>query len=138
MIAITDTIAIDERDLQWEFVRSSGPGGQHVNKVATGVVLRFDAARAECLTEGIRRRLKLLAGRKMTAEGCLVIKADRFRSQLQNRRDAVERLRRLLQRAAAKPKPRRSTKPSLAARERRLVAKQRRSRLKQLRGRIPD
>jgi ribosome-associated protein len=136
MIAITDSIAVDERDLQWEFVRASGPGGQHVNKVSTAVVLRFDAAGATCLPEAVRKRLKQLAGRKMTADGQLVIRADRFRSQLKNRQDAVERLKRLLQRAAVKPKPRRRTKPTLAARERRLAVKQRRSRIKQLRGRV--
>jgi ribosome-associated protein len=132
MIQITDTIAINENDIQEEFVRSSGPGGQNGNKVATAVQLRFNVPQA-ALPEAVRERLIRLAGRRLTAEGILIIDARRFRTQEQNRQDALERLIALIQKAAEPPKPRRKTKPSAAARAQRLESKQRHSKIKKLR-----
>jgi ribosome-associated protein len=133
MIRVTGTIAIDEREIHQQFIRASGPGGQNVNKVATAVQLRFDAAHSPSLPEDVRERLLRLAGRRMTKEGYLVIDARRFRTQEQNRQDALARLVDLIRRAAQKPKIRKRTKPTLASRERRLESKHRRSRIKQLR-----
>ena len=133
MIHITDTLFIDESDIQMDFVRSSGPGGQNVNKVSTTVMLRFNAMQSDALTEDIRNRLRLIAGRKMTEEGILIIKANRYRSQDKNRKDAIERLIALIRQATVKPKSRRKTRPSHAAKERRLSAKKRRSEIKRRR-----
>ena len=133
MIEVTETIAIDEAELTLEFIRSSGPGGQNVNKVATAVQLRFDVARSPSLPDDVRRRLARLAGRKMTGEGVLVITARRHRTQAANREDAIERLVALIKKAASKPKPRKKTKPTKASRERRLQDKRHRSRTKGLR-----
>ena len=130
MIRITETIAIDERDIDERFVLASGPGGQNVNKLATAVQLRFDVARAAGLPEDVRARLKRLAGRRMSAQGILVIEAKRTRSQERNRADAFKRLVALLRRAAERPKPRRPTAPSRSARAKRVNAKKRRSVLK--------
>ena len=130
MIRITDTIFLDENEIQLEFIRASGPGGQNVNKVSTAVQLRFNAAGSSSLSDGVRIRLKQIAGRRMTAEGMLIIKANRFRSQEQNRQDAVHRLVSLIQRAAEKPKHRRPTKPTAASTRRRLATKRRRSETK--------
>ncbi len=126
MIRVTGTIALDEAELRERFIRASGPGGQKVNKVATAVQLRFDAARSPALTEDVRRRLLRLAGRRATKDGVIVIDARRFRTQEQNREDALARLLTLIRHAAQAPKPRRPTKPTRAARERRLQAKRRR------------
>ena len=136
MIRVNDDIQIDENELNWDFVRASGPGGQHVNKASTAAILRFDAAKSPFLSNRVRARLKKLAGRRMTAEGHLLIKADRFRSQLQNRQDAVERLCHLIRRAAVAPKRRRATKPTRTSVEKRLAGKKHRSRIKHLRGKI--
>jgi ribosome-associated protein len=133
MFRVTGTITIDEREIHLQFIRASGPGGQKVNKVATAVQLRFDAAHSPSLSEDVRDRLLRLAGKRMTREGFLVIDARRFRTQEQNRQDALGRLVDLIRRAAQKPKIRKRTNPTLASRERRLASKRRRSKIKQLR-----
>jgi ribosome-associated protein len=137
MIRITDAIAIDEREIHESFVRASGPGGQNVNKLATAVQLRFDARGSPSLPEDVRARLERLAGRRLTQDGVLVITARRHRTQERNRQDALERLVELVRRAARPPTPRRPTKPSAAARRRRLDAKQRRGVIKRLRAEPP-
>jgi ribosome-associated protein len=137
MIRITPTLAIDEKEIQEEFIRSSGPGGQNVNKVASAVQLRFDIARSACLPDDVRQRLMHLSGKRVTSQGVLVIDARRFRSQERNRQDALERLVELIRKASQKPKPRRKTKPSMAARGRRLEAKHHRSQAKRRRARVP-
>lgn len=133
MIRITPAIAIDEAELHFDFVRSSGPGGQNVNKVSTAVQLRFDVARSPSLPGDVRRRLARVAGRRMTADGVLVITARRHRSQQKNREDAVNRLVSLLKQAAVVPKTRRKTKPTRQSKERRLEEKRRKSRVKRTR-----
>jgi ribosome-associated protein len=139
MIQVTEGIAIDERELEERFVRSPGPGGQHVNKVATAVELRFDAARSPALPEAVRARLARLAGRRLSAEGILTIEAHRFRTQERNRRDALERLIALIQRATLEPKPRKPTRPTRASKQRRLEGKSQRAQVKGLRRRThPD
>jgi ribosome-associated protein len=133
MIRITDSIAIDESEIEQGFIRASGPGGQHVNKAATAVQLRFDVAHSPSLPDPVRKRLSRLAGKRMTGDGVLVIEAKRFRTQERNRQDAVERLVELIRRAAQSPKTRRKTRPSRAAREQRLREKRRRSQIKRSR-----
>jgi ribosome-associated protein len=136
MIRITDAISIDESELAESFVRASGPGGQNVNKVATAVELRFDAARSPALSDEVRTRLRTIAGSRMTDEGILVIDARRFRTQAQNREDARERLAALLRQAAVPPKKRRKTRPTAASKVRRLTSKKQRSETKRRRGRV--
>lgn len=133
MIQITETLFISADEIQLDFIRSSGPGGQHVNKVSTAVQLRFNVRQSNTLTDEIRQRLIRIAGRKMTEEGVLVIKARRFRSQDKNRKDAIDRLVELIRKATVKPRPRRKTRPSPAVRQRRLSTKKKRSELKRRR-----
>ena len=132
MIRITPDIAIDERDIRFDFVRSSGPGGQNVNKVATAVQLRFNVEESH-LPEEVKRRLGETAGRRMTQEGILIIEAKRHRTQEKNRQDALERLAKLIGKAAKEPKLRKKTKPTRMARERRLSDKKHRSEIKKSR-----
>ena len=129
----TRPIKIRPEEIQLDFIRSSGPGGQNVNKVATAVQLRFDAARSASLSDDVRRRLARLAGKRMTADGVLVITARRHRTQQQNREDAVDRLVSLLRQAAVPPKIRRKTRPTKQSKARRLDEKKRKSRVKRTR-----
>lgn len=124
-IHVTDRITLDERELQWDFIRSSGPGGQNVNKVSSAVQWRFDAAASPGLSPVVRRRLQYIAGRKMSAHGVIVITARRFRHQELNRADALERLVALIREAAAPRKRRIRTVPSPAARQERIEEKKR-------------
>jgi ribosome-associated protein len=137
MIRITNTIALDESEMEFEFIRSSGPGGQNVNKVATAVQLRFDVANSRSLPAGVKDRLIRIAGRRMTKDGILAITARRHRTQRQNREDAVARLVKLIERAAARPKNRRRTKPTAASKTRRREEKRRRSAIKRIRSERP-
>lgn len=130
MIAIIPGLAIDEREIEEDFVRASGPGGQNVNKLSTAVRLRFDAARSPALPEDVRARLSRLAGRRMTEGGVLLISAQRHRTRERNREDALARLIDLLRRAATPMRSRTPTRPTRAARRRRLEAKARHSALK--------
>jgi len=133
MIQVNENISLDENEIQEEFVRASGPGGQNVNRVATAVQLRFDIVNSASLPEDVRRRLLRVGGSRVTREGILVIDARRFRTQEQNRSDARERLIGLVRKAAEKPKPRRKTKPTAASKRKRIQEKRRRSRIKQQR-----
>ena len=132
MIEITPSLLIDERELQIDFIRASGPGGQNVNKVATAAQLRFDV-RASSLPEDAKQRLARLAGNRMTGEGVLLIEAKRFRTQEQNREDAIQRFIELVRKSLIKPKARRKTKPSQAAKDERLKEKKRRGEIKKMR-----
>jgi ribosome-associated protein len=137
MIQVTPAISIAESEIQEHFIRASGPGGQNVNKVATAVQLRFNVAGSLSLPHDVRERLVRLAGRRITEGGILIIEARRFRTQEQNRQDAVNRLIRLIQTAAEKPKPRRKTRPTVASKKRRLDTKHRRSETKSRRRPVP-
>ena len=134
MIPITPTINILDSELQERFIRSPGPGGQKVNKVATAVQLRFDVAGSPSLPAQVKRRLVRLAGRRVSNQGVLTIEAHRFRTRERNREDAQERLLELICKAAHQPKPRRKTHPTQASRERRLESKRQRARIKRMRG----
>src|SRR4051812_27845405 len=138
MIQVTEKIAIDEREIEERFIRASGPGGQHVNKVSTAVQLRFDVRRSPSLSDPVRARLERLAGSRLTKDGVLVITAQRHRTQERNRDDAIERLIDLIRRAAVPPTPRRPTRPTKASKARRLEGKRQRSGIKQLRQNKPS
>jgi ribosome-associated protein len=137
MIPVTNRIALDEGEVVEQFVRSSGPGGQNVNKLATAVQLRFDVGRSPSLPEDVRARLKRLAGRRLTVDGVLVLTAQRHRTQEANRRDALGRLVELIRDATVPPKARRPTNPTLGSRRRRLDSKVRRGAVKALRSGAP-
>jgi ribosome-associated protein len=137
MIRITDHISIDESELDESFIRSSGPGGQNVNKLSTAVQLRFDVRRSPSLPGDVRGRLERLAGRRLTRDGVLIITAQNHRTQERNRADALDRLIELIRQAAVRPVQRRATKPTKASRRRRLDSKKRRSGIKALRGGAP-
>lgn len=137
MIRVNAQIELDEREIQEEFVRASGPGGQNVNKVSTAVQLRFDVARSPSLPDPVRARLIVLAGRRLTQDGVLILSAERYRSQRRNRDDALERLIELIREACEVDRPRRPTRPTLASKKRRLDSKQRRGETKKLRGLKP-
>lgn len=133
MIRVNQNITLDEDELQFRFVRASGPGGQNVNKVATAVQLRFDVAHSRSLAPALKARLRQLAGRRMTRDGLLVIDARRHRTQERNRQDATARLVEWIRKAAQRPKPRIRTQPTAAAKRHRLEAKRRQSDKKRLR-----
>jgi ribosome-associated protein len=130
MIRVTDQISIGESELEESFVRSSGPGGQNVNKLSTAVQLRFDVRGSPSLPNDVAVRLMRLAGKRLTKDGVLVIIAQSHRTQERNRADAQERLVALIQQAAVKPVPRRATKPPRASKQKRLEGKKRRSVIK--------
>jgi ribosome-associated protein len=133
MIRVTEQIEIDERELEEQFIRASGPGGQNVNKVSSAVQLRFDARTSPSLSNDVSIRLQRLAGNRLTNEGVIVITANSHRSQDQNRDEARERLFAMIREAANPPPPRRKTKPTKASKKRRLDSKTRRSHIKKMR-----
>ncbi len=132
MLEITPSLQIDKCELQIDFIRASGPGGQNVNKVATAAQLRFDV-RASSLPEDVKDRLIRMAGKRVTSEGVLVIEAKRFRTQEQNREDAIQRFVELVRKSLVEPKKRKKTKPTRAAKEERLKEKKRRAEIKKIR-----
>ena len=133
MIEITPSFSIDEHELHFDFIRSAGPGGQNVNKVATAAQLRFDIANSPALASATKGRLIQLAGKRVNSDGVLLIEAKRFRTQEQNREDAIERFAELVRKALVPPKPRRKTKPSAASKTKRLNAKKIKGEIKKLR-----
>ncbi|WP_127142758.1 alternative ribosome rescue aminoacyl-tRNA hydrolase ArfB [Pelagibacterium montanilacus] len=137
-IPVTDSLSIDEEELDFSFVRASGAGGQNVNKVATAAQLRFDLMGSPSLPEPVKRRAARIAGSRLTKDGIVVIFADSFRSQPQNRKDATDRLVDILSRAATPPKRRIATRPTLASKRRRIEAKARTGKIKKLRSGKPS
>ncbi|MGC9324878.1 MAG: alternative ribosome rescue aminoacyl-tRNA hydrolase ArfB [Desulfomonilia bacterium] len=133
MIRLGPGIVISDDELQWEFIRSSGPGGQNVNKVSTAVQLRFDVAGSPALSEELKKRIQQLSGKRMTSEGTLIITARRFRSQERNREDALARLQDLVSQALVKPGRRIRTRPTASSRAERIESKRRTARKKSMR-----
>ena len=132
MIQITPALQIDESELQFDYIRASGPGGQNVNKVATAVQLRFDI-NASLLPDSVKHKLIKLAGNKVTNEGVLILEAKRFRTQEQNREDAIRRFVELVHKSTIKPKSRIRTKPTKSSREKRIKEKKQRGEIKKTR-----
>lgn len=137
MIEVTPTISISPSEIELSFIRSGGPGGQNVNKVASAVQLRFDVRRSSALPQAVKHRLEKLAGARLTHQGVIVLTASRFRTQDANRRDAIDRLVAMIAKAAEKPVFRVPTRPSLGAKKKRLETKTRRGVVKKLRGGRP-
>lgn len=137
MLRITPNILLDEDSLEWQAIRAQGAGGQNVNKVSSALHLRFDIV-ASSLPETVKRRLLQQSDQRITADGVLIIKAQRYRTQAKNRADAIQRLTELIGQAAHQPKQRRPTRPTKASKKRRLDGKARRGKTKQLRSRVDD
>lgn len=138
MLWISETLHIADWELSESFVRSSGPGGQNVNKVSTAVELRFEAERSPHLSPAVKARLKKIAGRKWTLEGALIVQVEDTRSQARNREIARERLAEMVRAALVAPKRRIATKPTLGSQRRRITAKVQRGEVKSLRGKVGD
>jgi len=138
MIEISSSVRIEDSEIQYDFIRASGPGGQNVNKVASSVQLRFDVRNSPALYPDVKERLIKLAGSRMTDEGILIIEAKRYRTQEANRQDALRRLAALVERASAPPKPRKATRPSAGAKAARVDEKKRRGAVKQTRRTAAD
>ena len=138
MIKITSNVQLDEREVQYDLIRASGPGGQNVNKVSSAIQLRFDIHNSPSLNAGVKERLIKLTGKRVTKEGVLVIEAKRYRTQDQNRADALRRLVTWIQKALNPPKKRKATRPSVSAKARRLGEKKRRSQTKRIRRYNPE
>jgi len=137
-LQITPRLGIDDSELEESFIAASGPGGQNVNKVATAVQLRFNLAKNTTLPDGVKARIEVLAGRRLSNDGVIVITANRFRTQLQNRADAQERLFEMVRAASVAPVYRKPTRPTKASKTRRLEAKSQRADTKRLRRRNDD
>ena len=138
MIYISPEISIDERELEFNFIRSSGPGGQNINKVSTAVQLRFNIIQSHSLPEDVKKRLSDLAGTRLSENGDIIIEAKRFRTQTKNREDAIQRLTSLIRQAAQKPKVRKKTKPSVSASAARVFDKKKRGTIKKIRNYNPE
>ena len=135
MVEISPSVSINDDEIQIDFVRASGPGGQNVNKVSSAAQLRFDIRSSPSLEADVKERLERIAGSRVTDDGILIIEAKRYRTQEQNRFDALQRLAALVQKALERPKTRRKTRPTPASRQKRLQAKRQRGEVKRLRGR---
>ena len=132
-IIVNKSLSIPEQEIQVEFVKATGPGGQNVNKVNTAVQLRFDIGKSMVLNEKVKKRLILISGRRVTEKDVLLIEAKKFRTQTKNRQDALQRLRVLISKALVQPKLRKPTKPSMAAQQKRMEEKNRKSQIKKMR-----